>query len=257
MTLVRSLMLSWLLLLTACAAPLLLMNPQAQLLIQLLKPMVGLDPNKAGLFEQPLIQDRLKPLLGPYYQDTIAILKTAESIQQQGPLLYLVSKDSPFPQVAEKAGFVFNSETNQMAVVLLKGDVSQVFAEQLVDSAQQQIPAWPDELSPLVHPAKYKQQLQQQAQQAVTEALPVDSKTKQLMEQAQQVAQDPTKVAAEALEQSSMGQAVQRAKRIAELQQQLLTAQQQLAQAQTPEQLKTAQQNIKSITEELEQLKQP
>ena len=30
----------------------------------LLKPLVGLDPNDVGLFEQPLIKNRMQELLG-------------------------------------------------------------------------------------------------------------------------------------------------------------------------------------------------
>jgi hypothetical protein len=118
--------------LNGCAVPLLLMSPQGQLLWALMKPMVGLDPNDVGLFEQPLIKGRMQSILGPHYDNTMKILATADEIQQQGPLYYVISNHSPIPEVAEKAGFVWNAENNQMAVMLLTGGSPQVFAEKLI-----------------------------------------------------------------------------------------------------------------------------
>ena len=54
------------LLLSGCVAPL-LAGAQSQLMWALLKPLVGFDPNEVDLFEQPLIKDRMQPLLGEHY----------------------------------------------------------------------------------------------------------------------------------------------------------------------------------------------
>ena len=52
-----------LLLLSACAAPMLLIPGQRELMWALLTPLVGFDPNKVNLFEQPLIKQRMTSLL--------------------------------------------------------------------------------------------------------------------------------------------------------------------------------------------------
>ncbi|MGL6567542.1 hypothetical protein ACSZN4_18960, partial [Aeromonas dhakensis] len=131
------------LMLSACVAPLLMMSPTSQLMWALLKPLVGFDPNQANLFEQPLIKDRMTAILGPNYDSTMQLLKTANELQQEGPLFYVVSRYAPMPEVAKQAGMVWNSQTNQMSVMLLKGDgTPQVFGENLAASA----PSWPGEM---------------------------------------------------------------------------------------------------------------
>jgi hypothetical protein len=131
------------LMLSACVAPLLLMSPTSQLMWALLKPLVGFDPNEANLFEQPMIKDRMTGILGPNYDSTMQLLKTANELQQEGPLFYVVSRYAPVPDVAKQAGMVWNSQTNQMSVMLLKGDgTPQVFGENLAAGA----PSWPSEM---------------------------------------------------------------------------------------------------------------
>lgn len=164
----RCLHIIWLaLMLNACVAPLLLMSPQGQLMWALLKPLVGLNPNDVGLFEQPLIKDRMKALLGDNYETTVSLLKTADKIQQEGPLFYMVSTYTPVPEMAEKAGFVWNSETNQMAVMLLTGGSPKIISEQFTDQAEKLVPSWPKELADYTDPQK----LQQKAIDAGTEKL--------------------------------------------------------------------------------------
>ncbi|MGL4933185.1 MAG: hypothetical protein ACRC4P_07655, partial [Aeromonas sp.] len=120
------------LMLSACVAPLLMMSPTSQLMWALLKPLVGLDPNEVNLLEQPMIKDRLSPLLGPHYDTTMQLLKTANELQQEGPLFYMVSRYAPVPDAAKQAGMVWNSQTNQMAVLLQHGDgTTQTFGEDL------------------------------------------------------------------------------------------------------------------------------
>ncbi|MCI2961873.1 hypothetical protein MO387_01985 [Shewanella sp. N2AIL] len=154
----RCLHILWLaLMLNACVAPLLLMSPQGQLMWALLKPLVGLDPNDVGLFEQPLIKNRMQELLGKNYDTTLSLLKTADKIQQEGPLIYLVSTYTPVPEMAEKAGLVWNSDTNQMAVMLMKGGAPLVISEQFSNQAQKLVPSWPKELADYTDPQKLQQ----------------------------------------------------------------------------------------------------
>ena len=128
------------LMLSACVAPLLMMSPTSQLMWALLKPLVGFDPNEANLFEQPLIKDRMTAMLGPNYDSTMQLLKTANELQQEGPLFYVVSRYAPVPDVAKQAGMVWNADTNQLAVMVQKGDgATQVFGENLTAAT----PTWP------------------------------------------------------------------------------------------------------------------
>ena len=131
------------LMLSDCVAHLLMMSPTSQLMWALLKPLVGFDPNEANLFEQPIIKDRMTSILGPNYDSTMQLLKTANELQQEGPLFYVVSRYAPMPDVAKQAGMVWNSQTNQMSVMLLKGDgTPQVFGENLAAAT----PSWPTEM---------------------------------------------------------------------------------------------------------------
>ena len=169
----RCLHILWLaLMLNACVAPLLLMSPQGQLMWALLKPLVGLDPNDVGLFEQPLIKNRMQELLGKNYDTTLSLLKTADKIQQEGPLIYLVSTYTPVPEMAEKAGLVWNSDTNQMAVMLMKGGAPSVFSEQFSNQAQKLVPSWPKELADYTDPQKLQQKALEAGANQVQQQLP-------------------------------------------------------------------------------------
>ncbi|MFC0048446.1 PspA/IM30 family protein [Rheinheimera tilapiae] len=150
----------------------------------LLKPMVGLDPKEANLFRQPLIQSRLEPLLGSHYSGAVQLLETADKIQQEGPLFYVVSKYTPVPELAEKAGFVWNSETNQMAVLMVSGGAPQVFAEKLNNEVVEQIPVWPKELSDYTEPAKLQQQAINKAKQQLSDNIPVPAAVVPLVDNA-------------------------------------------------------------------------
>lgn len=152
------------LLLTACAAPVLLLPSSGQLMWALLKPLVGLDPNQVNLFEQPLVKQRMTALFGTRYETALTLLRTANELQQEGPLFFLVSRYTPIPAIAEGAGLVWNAETNQMAALLRKGAVTEVFAEkiqraviteanQAVQQAVVTAPVWPAALRPWVEAA--------------------------------------------------------------------------------------------------------
>lgn len=143
--------------LNACVAPLLLISPQGQMMWALLNPLVGLNPNDVGLFEQPLIKDRMESLLGTNYDTTMSLLKTADKIQREGPLFYVVSTYTPLPELAEKAGLVWNSDTNQMAVMLLTDGTSKIISEQLTNQVEKVVPSWPKELADYADPQKLQQ----------------------------------------------------------------------------------------------------
>jgi hypothetical protein len=141
--------------LTACVVPA-LMPSQSALMWAILKPLVGFDPNQVNLFEQPLVKQRMTALLGDHYNTAIQLLRTANQLQQEGPLFFVVSRFTPIPEIAEGAGLVWNSDTNQMAALLRKGEVAQVFvdtAQQAVVTAanneiQKVVPVWPTVLQP-------------------------------------------------------------------------------------------------------------
>jgi hypothetical protein len=160
------------LLLSGCVAPL-LAGAQSQLMWAFLKPLVGFDPNEVNLFEQPLIKDRMQPLLGEHYGTAVTLLKTADEIQQEGPLFYVLSNNKVTGPLADKAGFVWNSQTNQMAVLLQQEGKSAIFSEPLANAAADTagaaagVPVWPQSMQALVTPAALQQQVQDQAGAAV------------------------------------------------------------------------------------------
>ncbi|RVT47411.1 hypothetical protein EMM73_05800 [Rheinheimera sediminis] len=146
------------LLLTGCIAPALLMTSQAQLLGELLRPLVGFNPLDVKLFENPLIRDPMVALMGEdNYRTAVTLLNTATAIQQQGPLFFVVSEHSPLPHLAEKAGFVWNSEHNQMAILLVSGGKTEIFNQVVEGAAGKIIPSWPKELLDYTSPEKLKQ----------------------------------------------------------------------------------------------------
>ena len=92
-------------------------------------------------------------LLGSHYDTVIQLLKTADELQQEGPLFFVVSKFTPFPAVAEKAGLVWNSDTDQMAVAMLKGDGLQIISEAVQHTAIGQANTTETHAVPVVWPA--------------------------------------------------------------------------------------------------------
>ena len=116
-------------LLSACAAPLLLMPSQRDLMWALLTPLVGFDPNKVNLFEQPVIKQRMTALLGSHYEDTMQLLRTADQLQKEGPLFFVVSRYTPIPDIAQQAGLVWNADTDRLAAVIRHGDRSEILTE--------------------------------------------------------------------------------------------------------------------------------
>ena len=153
--------------LTACVTSLVVGNAQSKLMWAMLKPLVGFDPNEVNLFEQPMIKNRMVKLLGPHYDTTMKLLRTAHEIQQEGALFYVVSRYTPLPgiakQTAEKAGFVWNADTNQMAVMLVTGGAPTVIAEQVENARMAIMPSWPTELQAVIDGAESTQKALQDA----------------------------------------------------------------------------------------------
>lgn len=151
------------LLLSGCVAPL-LMGAQSQLMWAFLKPLVGLDPNEVNLFEQPMIKSRMQPLLGEHYDTAVNLLKTADEIQTEGPLFYVLSNNPVTGPMADKAGFVWNSQSNQMAILMQEKGKSTVFSEPLAAGAQgagltaESAAAWPMAMRSMLTPEHLMQQ---------------------------------------------------------------------------------------------------
>lgn len=147
--------------LSACITPMLIGSAlQSKLMWSLLKPLIGFNPNEVNLFEVPLIKDRMTALLGDKYEPTMQMLRTAQEIQQEGPLIFVASRVVPteFKAIQDKAGMVWNSDTNQLAVVLVKDGVGQIFAEQN-PGATQLVPTLPQELQTAYDAASHVQGL--------------------------------------------------------------------------------------------------
>lgn len=146
-----------LLFLGGCVAPVLLMPSSSQIIWALLKPIVGFDPNTVNLWEQPAIKTRMTAFLGEKYQPVMQLVRTANELKQEGPLFYVVSRYTPVPEIADKAGLVWNKDTNQFAALLHKDGVTQILTEKLQTAVenrataemQKVLPKWPAELAPL------------------------------------------------------------------------------------------------------------
>lgn len=146
-----------LVLLVGCAAPVLLMPSSSQIIWALLKPLVGFDPNTVNLWEQPVIKTRMTAFLGDRYQPVMQLVRTANELKQEGPLFYVVSRYTPVPEIADKAGLVWNKDTNQFAALLHKDGVTEILSEKLQTAVedrataemQKVLPKWPAELAPL------------------------------------------------------------------------------------------------------------
>ncbi|WP_323814629.1 hypothetical protein [Cellvibrio sp. NN19] len=135
--------------LSACVSSLLIGNQlQSKLMWSFLKPLVGFDPNEVNLFETPMVKDRMTSLLGDKYEPTMKLLRTAQEIQQEGALFYVASRYAPaqVQTITDKAAMVWNADTNQMAVMLIKDGVPNIVSEQVEGAKEKIIPTLPTEL---------------------------------------------------------------------------------------------------------------
>ena len=143
--------------LSACVSSLLIGNKlQSKLMWSFLKPLVGFDPNEVNLFEAPMIKNRMTYLLGEKYEPTMKLLRTAQSIQQEGALFYVASRYAPEPvkNITDKAAMVWNADTNQMAVLLIKDGTPEIISEQIEGSKQAISAVLPTELQQAFEQAK-------------------------------------------------------------------------------------------------------
>lgn len=136
-------------LLCACVTSLLVGNQvQRKMMGAFLKPLVGFDPNEVNLFETPMIKNRMVAILGDKYEPAMKLLRTANEIQKEGALFYVVSRYAPneVRDVSDKAAMVWNADTNQMAVMLIQGGTPQIFSEQIERAKQTITPVLPKEV---------------------------------------------------------------------------------------------------------------
>ncbi len=157
--------------LSACVSSLLIGNKlQSKLMWSFLKPLVGFDPNEVNLFETPMIKDRMTALLGDKYEPTMKLLRTAQEIQQEGALFYVASRYAPkeVQAITDKAGMVWNADTNQMAVMLIKDGTPQIFSEQIENAKEKITPVLPKELQTAYDKAQAAKQAIEEKQKALT-----------------------------------------------------------------------------------------
>ena len=135
--------------LSACVSSLLIGNQvQSKLMWSFLKPLVGFDPNEVKFFEAPIIKNRMTAMLGDKYEPTMKLLRTAQEIQQEGALFYVASRYAPtqVKTISDKASMIWNADTNQMAVVLIKDGVPEIFSEQAANAKEKLTPKLPAEI---------------------------------------------------------------------------------------------------------------
>lgn len=160
--------------LSACVSSLLIGNQlQSKLMWSFLKPLVGFDPNEVNFFEAPIIKNRMTAILGDKYEPTMTLLRTAQEIQQEGALFYVASRYAPaqVQAVTDKAGLVWNSQTNQMAVMLIKDGKPEIFSEQIAGAKEAITPMFPKELQNAYSKAQEIQQTLNAPAEAMGEAL--------------------------------------------------------------------------------------
>jgi len=135
--------------LIGCVSSLLVGNQmQARLMGALLTPLIGFNPADVDLFEIPMVKDRMTAILGDNYEPTMKLLNTAQSIQKEGALFYVVSRYAPSEvrEITDQAAMIWNADTNQMAVMLIQDGTPQVFSEQIANAKEALIPTLPVEV---------------------------------------------------------------------------------------------------------------
>ncbi|HSC67118.1 MAG TPA: hypothetical protein VLC79_05485 [Cellvibrio sp.] len=156
--------------LSACVSSLLIGNQlQSKLMWSFLKPLVGFDPNEVNLFETPMVKDRMTALLGDKYEPTMKLLRTAQEIQQEGALFYVASRYAPakVQAVTDKAAMVWNADTNQMAVMLIKDGTPEILSEQIEGAKEAITPVLPKELQTAYDKAQAAKKAVEEKQKAL------------------------------------------------------------------------------------------
>ena len=193
--------------LSACASSLLIGNQlQSKLMWSLLKPLVGFDPNEVDLFETPMIKNRMTSLLGDKYEPTMKLLRTAQDIQQEGALFYVASRYAPSPikNITDKAAMVWNADTNQMAVMLIKDGTPEIISEQVEGAKAALTPMLPKELQAAYDKAQSAKKALEDKQQALLNVEkiiknPTGAVTEAINQKLDAAAQDVTSRATESI----------------------------------------------------------
>jgi len=161
------------LLLAGCVPSLLIGSQlQSKLMWAFLEPLVGFNPNNINFFEAPIVKDRMVALLGDKYEPAVKLLRTANQIQQEGALYYVVSRYAP-PEaqaIVDTAGLVWNADTNQMAVMLVQNGAAEIVAEQVAAGQQAIIAKLPTELQTTFNQAMELKNAMDTATQQVEDA---------------------------------------------------------------------------------------
>jgi len=167
--------------LSACVASALVGNAQSRLLWAFLKPIVGFNPHEFNVLESSLVKPRMQALLGSKYDTTMRFLSTANELQQEGALFYIASRYAPdsVKNITDKAAFVWNADTNQMAVLLIENGLPSVFSESAETAIGTQAPQWPRELKSALDDANryqdsLKERIQEKAIDSASNALGLD-----------------------------------------------------------------------------------
>lgn len=189
--------------LSACVSSLLIGNQlQSKLMWSFLKPLVGFDPNEVDLFETPMVKDRMTALLGNKYEPTMKLLRTAQAIQQEGALFYVASRYAPpqFQEITDKAAMVWNADTNQMAVMLIKDGTPEIISEQVEGAKQAIVPVLPKELQSAYDKAQAAKKVIDEKQKALQEVQkiienPVDAVTENINKKIDDTVTDTTQKA--------------------------------------------------------------
>lgn len=198
--------------LSACVSSMLIGNKfQSKLMWSFLKPLVGFDPNEVNLFETPMIKNRMTALLGDKYEPTMKLLRTAQAIQQEGALFYVASRYAPtqVQAITDKAGMVWNADTNQMAVMVIKDGVPEIFSEQIEGAKEKITPVLPKELKTAYDTAQAvkgaldeKQKALEKAQDIITK--PIEATTEAVKEKTESTILQKKDAATQQLQKNSV-----------------------------------------------------
>ena len=155
--------------LCACTSVLIGNKAQSMLTNALFKSLLGVDLSEVKILENPLIKGRMQALLGDKYEPTMKLLNTAQEIQQEGALFYIASRYAPpkFQEITDKAGMIWNADTNQMAVMLIKDGKAEILSEQVAGAKKLIEPVLPKELQTAYDKAKAAQKAIEDKQKAL------------------------------------------------------------------------------------------
>lgn len=185
--------------LVGCVSSLLVGNQmQARLMGALLTPLIGFNPADVDLFEIPLVKDRMTAILGDNYEPAMALLNTAQSIQKEGALFYVVSRYAPSEvrEITDQAAMIWNADTNQMAVMLIQDGMPQVFSEQIANATEALVPTLPVEVQTRLDQAlEFKKAAEEKAQALLNTKQTIEQEIQKTVEASVSAASESAKTA--------------------------------------------------------------